>query len=498
LVFLLVFPVFLLLHRRSNTFTPLLFENLSATVKVHNRFAICFLLSHLPTMWPTVSWLLTCVGIFNHLANAGHLPNITTVAVLPDGRVCPVPDVTTVSVVTLYVSTYLPGATQIEIFGDGNTIIFNGPTTIITSTVITTTIFPTATVTMTPSITGLPDGGALSSGASSTGSASASSTSGSSGPSSPAVTSRTATSSTTSGATLSYSEPIATLGQGLPTGIVTSLPPGQGPIILGFAPRIQNRVRRQASANAQPTAAGYLRNDDGAGGGCGYAARWGLENGMLVNGNRAVGKARGALFAAFVPSDIPAEVSVTFYFNNGILGWNTTDVGPATFYTCGGNAFAGFPSAPFSNCTALNVGGVDADVCPVDVSDREPPSSTFSSSGALASTSNPPVSSAIPASSTDPASMSTSMSTSTSMSMSMGMNSSALSMTSFGVRTSSTQGTSRIFSSFSPSSLSRTYSYSVVGMSQPPSASSSGASPSMGTHKSRLRVPFCLSLYRGS
>ncbi|ERF68593.1 hypothetical protein EPUS_04691 [Endocarpon pusillum Z07020] len=427
-----------------------------------------------PTMGLSLSWLFTYLSAVVYLVSAQNLTH--TVAVLPDGHICPTPYLTTVSIVPVYVSTYIPGPTQIEIFGDGNTVIFNGPTTIITSTIITTTIYPTATVTTGPSITGPPNGGGMSSGGSFSGSSMTSipgssslspgsssgpaSTSGSgsgsrstsstsllSGTSSsgqPPVTSPSAT-PTTSSTTFSYSEPTATLGQGLPTGVFTSLPEGQGPVLLGFAGRIPNRVRRQASASPTATATGYIQEDGDAAPGCGYAARWSIEGGMLMSDNATVGKARGALYAAIKPSETPMEVNTTFYFTNGILGWNTTDVGPASFYSCGGDAYAGFPAAPFSNCSAITIGGVDADVCPVDISDMEPPSSTSStvqsSIGASASSNpSPPVTSSSASASTNPSTPVTSSSAS-SIRSSTGMGTSSMSsLTSSGVRSSS-QGT---------------------------------------------------------
>jgi hypothetical protein len=68
----------------------------------------------------------------------------STLAFGPSG-LCPAPLTTTVRIVPVYYSSYFPGETVIDIFGDGNTINVYGPTTIIITTAsVTVTGLPTA------------------------------------------------------------------------------------------------------------------------------------------------------------------------------------------------------------------------------------------------------------------------------------------------------------------------------------------------------------------
>ena len=66
----------------------------------------------------------------------------STLALGPSG-VCPAPAVTTVEIRPVYYSNYFADQTEIDVFGDGNTINIYGPTTIITTGTVTVTGAPT-------------------------------------------------------------------------------------------------------------------------------------------------------------------------------------------------------------------------------------------------------------------------------------------------------------------------------------------------------------------
>ena len=55
---------------------------------------------------------------------------------------------------------------------------------------------------------------------------------------------------------------------------------------------------------------------------------------MLISGNDSVGRDMFALWTPITPSDTPTQVNITWYYLNNVVGWNTTDEGPATFYSC--------------------------------------------------------------------------------------------------------------------------------------------------------------------
>src|SRR5271155_3736551 len=81
------------------------------------------------TMRRPITLFLASAAIY-HSADAA-----STLAFGPSG-LCPGP-LTTVKIVPVYYSSYFPGETVIDIFGDGNTINVYGPTTIITAASVT-------------------------------------------------------------------------------------------------------------------------------------------------------------------------------------------------------------------------------------------------------------------------------------------------------------------------------------------------------------------------
>ncbi|KAK4943781.1 hypothetical protein LTR10_016684 [Elasticomyces elasticus] len=317
-------------------------------------------------MWPSPSLFLPFLALRLAAVNAQALQ---TIAYGPAG-ICPVPAVTSLVVVQpAYYSTFFESASQINnIYGMGNTVMINdGPTTYMEQTYITTTVVSTVTTTMINSATSITSSTPSSSGAI----ASASSTTPPSG----------SATSTTTPAVIGQ-----TLGAGVPSGIVTTIP-STSPVLMGAAGGVQAtpaKVKRQdggsaptaasSSSSAAPTA-GALLSSDGSGdsGGatdnCGYATRFYMSNGMLlaVGTNNSVGRNFSDTYAVMTPTPYDNDVNTTFYFNNGILGWNTTDRGPATFYQCGdGSVYAGFPDPPSNDCNVTELGGIGASACPVD------------------------------------------------------------------------------------------------------------------------------------
>ncbi|KAI1627985.1 hypothetical protein EDD37DRAFT_623910 [Exophiala viscosa] len=203
-----------------------------------------------------------------------------------------------------------------------------------------------------------------------------------SGPSSTPVTSSTPT--------------IAALaiGQDFPAGIVTSLPSGSN-LILALANLNAQRMRvlrRQdsdsaaataavsappiavvdlsptntldASASAVPTGQNSVSEDN-----CDSASPLGLVNGsLLTGGSAAIAKPLGASSAALAPLAFNAsvdQVNTGFSFDDGILQWNTDDVGEASFYSCDGVIWAGFPDPPTDagTCEPVVVGAIGAQAC---------------------------------------------------------------------------------------------------------------------------------------
>ncbi|KAK5318552.1 hypothetical protein LTR11_007954 [Exophiala xenobiotica] len=389
-------------------------------------------------MWPSSTLLLPLLALRFAVANAQALSTVT----YGPGGLCPVPSTTSVVVVQQAVySSFFQSASQINnIFGDGNTIMINNaPTTYITASYVTTTIVttvmtttgsPTAPISSSTSTTSSVANGPItqttsaSPGSSSTPMSSTMSTTGplgggTSGPTTtqqqtfapvappapttttPPVLTVTTTDANGNTITVTTTQPTFSLGEGLPTGTVSDIP-ATSPILLGFAfggsgAKVKrgeveevNRqeMKRQDSALDGPPPQGLLQGDSGeAGNNCGFATRYYLEDGMLMSGNESVGRNFSDIFVVITPEPYYNDVNTTFFFADGILGWNTTDQGAATFYQCGdGLIYAGFPNPTQDDCYPIQIGGIAAAACPADYTNDPVPLPDNSSSTASTTT----------------------------------------------------------------------------------------------------------------
>ncbi|KAL2425532.1 hypothetical protein ABEF91_008153 [Exophiala dermatitidis] len=393
-------------------------------------------------MRPTSSLFLQSLALRFAVANGQALQTLTYGPAGP----CPAPLVTSVIVQPVYYSSFFQSASQIvNVFGNGETInIGNAPTTYIQNTYITTTIISTVTTTNATSSGPLVGPGSASTTGSSSGPSGTITTSASYGSSSASTTgfSMTPTSSslaTTSGyptapptiystvappmttptpqptllstsvdsqgntVTVTVVQPTFTLGEGLQSGVQTDIP-ATSPVMVGIAfggPGA--KVKRQEPTAAPsstldgPQPAGLLQGENGgSGNNCGFATRWYLRNGMLLAGNESVGRNFSDFYVPITPQPYINDVNTTFFFSDGILGWNSTDRGPATFYQCGdGLVYAGFPYPPRSDCYVVTLGGIAAAACPVDYTNSavDVSSSTTSSAAESTTTSGVPDSS---------------------------------------------------------------------------------------------------------
>ncbi|KIW61531.1 hypothetical protein PV05_01642 [Exophiala xenobiotica] len=387
-------------------------------------------------MWPSSTLLLPFLALRLAVADAQALSTVT----YGPGGLCPAPSTTSVVVVQQAVySSFFQSASQINnIFGDGNTIMINNaPTTYITTsyitttivtTVMTTTVSPTAPMSSSTSATSSVAAGPITQttsaapGSSSTPMFSTMSTTGSSagGTSGPTTTQRqtfapvappaattttppvltiTTTDANGNTITVTTTQPTFTLGEGLPTGTVSDIP-ATSPVMLGFSfggagakvkREALNRqeMKRQGSTLDNPPPQGLLQGQSGeAGNNCGFATRYYLVGGMLMSGNESVGRNLSDIFVVITPEPYYNDVNTTFFFANGVLGWNTTDQGAATFYQCGdGLIYAGFPNPTQDNCYPITIGGIAAAACPADfTNDPVPPPDTSSSTASTTTT----------------------------------------------------------------------------------------------------------------
>ncbi|EXJ73504.1 uncharacterized protein A1O5_03265 [Cladophialophora psammophila CBS 110553] len=368
-------------------------------------------------MWPSSSLLLPSLALQFAAANAQAL---ATVTYGPSGP-CPVPSVTSVVVVqAAYYSSVFQSASQIvNLFGNGDTVtIQNAPTTYITNTYITTTIISTVT-SVVPSTTSTSPSSAPSSSAS-VSSVTTSATSASSPSTSVSLTPTSASSTTSSGISTTsttvftpipppvttptpppvltstsvdaqgntilvpITQPPLVLGEGLPSGTVTDLPASSA-VIVGVALGGVGgaKVKRQAAGSqASELLSG---NDGGSSGACDVAVRYYLQHGQLTDGTDVVGRNTTDSYALMTPDPDSNNVTTVFSFVDGILHWDSTDQGAATFYRCGDNkVWAGFPSPPRPDCYNVTLGGIVAAACPVPYRD---PDATISSTSISSSTS---------------------------------------------------------------------------------------------------------------
>ncbi|KAJ9606819.1 hypothetical protein H2200_008829 [Cladophialophora chaetospira] len=191
--------------------------------------------------------------------------------------------------------------------------------------------------------------------------------------------------------------PPLSIGEGIPSGILTSLP-SSNRIVLAFSdlnikqPDRRDLGKRQdggqddqptglstgtasavsvvnlatvgpsaASGSGVPTLQNAVSQDN-----CDDATPFILSDGLLLTGGQAVGKLVGSTAALLGSLQNPPDdqVNKTFLIVDGYLQWSTDDVGVATFYSCeNGALWAGFPSAPVSSCTSVLVGAVAASAC---------------------------------------------------------------------------------------------------------------------------------------
>ncbi|EXJ94745.1 hypothetical protein A1O1_03142 [Capronia coronata CBS 617.96] len=383
-------------------------------------------------MRPSLSLLLQSLALRLAVVNGQALATVT----YGPGGPCSAPLVTSVIVQPVYYSSFFQSASQIvNIFGNGETItIGNAPTTYIQNTYITTTIVSTVTTMINPSslsssvsgtsstTTSGSDIGPVTTSALSSSSGSTSLSSITPTPSSitttmsgyptapptiystvaPPITIPTpqpvllSTSVDSQGntVTVTVTQPTFTLGEGLQSGVQTKIP-ATSPVLVGIAfggPGA--KVKRQAPTAAPsstldgPQPAGLLQGDDGgSGNNCGFATRWYLSEGMLLAGNDSVGRNFSDFYARITPQPWVNDVDTTFYFNDGILGWNSSDQGPATFYQCGDSlVYAGFPYPPREDCYVVTLGGIAAAACPVDYTDSAVETSTTTTSDSPEST----------------------------------------------------------------------------------------------------------------
>ncbi|KAI1618853.1 hypothetical protein EDD36DRAFT_414511 [Exophiala viscosa] len=323
----------------------------------------------------------------------------------PQG-VCSISGTVLVEKQPVYYSEYINGNTVIDPFHDGHPItITDAPTVIVVLSYITTTVTPPTngagpilTSTPTSSMNQITSSPGMSSMTSSLSTGSASSTGLASSVNSPSVPTSTQTSASGPSSTpvTSSTPTIAALaiGQDFPAGIVTSLPSGSN-LILALANLNAQRMRvlrRQdsdsaaataavsappiavvdlsptntldASASAVPTGQNSVSEDN-----CDSASPLGLVNGsLLTSGSAAIAKPLGASSAALAPLAFNAsvdQVNTGFSFDDGILQWNTDDVGEASFYSCDGVIWAGFPDPPTDagTCEPVVVGAIGAQAC---------------------------------------------------------------------------------------------------------------------------------------
>ncbi|KAK4936927.1 hypothetical protein LTR10_022305 [Elasticomyces elasticus] len=323
----------------------------------------------------------------------------------PSG-VCSISGTITVEKQPVYYSEYVNSNTVIDPFHDGHPItITDAPTVVVVLSYITTTVTPTS----------IPVGQMSTPNALSSMNPMTTSPGVSASPSSPSTsiamsmasqsvpTSAQTSAVAPSGAPVNSTPTTANLaiGQDFPSGTITSLPSGSN-IILALANLNAQRLRmlrRQdsdsaaataavsaspialvdltpvessaISASALPTGQHAVSEDD-----CDHASPLHLSSGsLLTSGFAAIGKLLGASSALLGPLGFNAsvdQVNTGFLFVDGILHWNAPDVGEASFYSCEGVIWAGFPSVPsyLGICEQVVVGGIGAQACAARVEEN--------------------------------------------------------------------------------------------------------------------------------
>lgn len=184
---------------------------------------------------------------------------------------------------------------------------------------------------------------------------------------------------TSNTATVTRFVPPFTLGQGLPAGGVTNLPFEQFFFLAYSTPVPAPLQRRDAAlerrqARVQNTATPIVAVDltvptPGAPAqpavNCDNATPLDLVNGVLAGKGFSVAKllnSRDAVLGYLSPPPA-SQVNITFTIQNGLIQWNTPDVGGASFYSCGNVLYAGFPNLQIAGCNAVQVGPIAGSVC---------------------------------------------------------------------------------------------------------------------------------------
>lgn len=334
-----------------------------------------------------------------------------TVKVDSSGRPCP-PDVT-VSVLPVHYETFI-GSTATITLGPGSTVIINnGPTIFITDFTSTVTASNTVTRTVTKG-DGTPETTVQSATSANPGATSGVSSPLTTGPpasttaspgqppigtsftsenvfpvvSPPAVTptSRPPILSTVTGTDGSTTmvplqEPTATIGEGLPSGLVTEVSPTD-PVLVVFAYDYSGLDRKRQEAD-NPEVLGYAGSKDGeTADSCAYAQRYFIEDGQFIErkSGAKVNRNISQSWTPFEPVLYNNDAQSTFTFVDGFLNWETADRGRAEFYQCADSkVYAGWPGPLLENCSRIIVGAIKSSICPVDYSERlsdRPQSST--------------------------------------------------------------------------------------------------------------------------
>ena len=197
--------------------------------------------------------------------------------------------------------------------------------------------------------------------------------------------------------------PPLTIGAGIPSGTFTSLP-SETPILLAYSDNnFGNRrlMHRQAAATSSPAEvtsasavsvvnlasltattppSGEPTGNTLAASDCEDATPFILSEGLLLHDGAALGKIRfatTALFGSLIdpPND---QVNKTFSIQDGILHWDTDDVGSAIFWSCNDTLYVGFPEAPDNACTSVVLGFISAQACEERVDEELAAASTTS------------------------------------------------------------------------------------------------------------------------
>ena len=197
--------------------------------------------------------------------------------------------------------------------------------------------------------------------------------------------------------------PPLTIGAGIPSGTFTSLP-SESPVLLAYSDnnfenrRLMHRQAAATSSSAEVASAsavtvvnlasltatalpsGEPTGNTLAASECEDATPFILSEGLLLYDGSALGKIRFATTALFGSLTDPPndQVNKTFSIQNGILHWDTDDVGSAIFWSCNDTLYVGFPEAPDDSCTSIVLGVISAQACEEKVDEALAAASTTS------------------------------------------------------------------------------------------------------------------------